>query len=87
LGLQCTGGGFAHTEENKRQHRVRTKPTMTQSGEACSHCAHTELTAGRRKSHNYTNAHPVQASAGEGMAGAALQRTSPATHEWDSVSL
>ena len=54
---------------------------MTQSGEACSHCAHTELTAGRRKSHNYTNAHPVQESAGEGMAGAALQRTAPATHE------
>jgi hypothetical protein len=36
--------------------------------------------------HSNTDAHPVQASAGEGMAGAALQVTAPATHEWDSVS-
>ena len=30
--------------------------------------------------------HPVQALAGEGMAGAALQPTSPPTHDWDWVS-
>ena len=45
-----------------------------------------ELTAGWRMTHSNTDAHPVQASAGEGMAGAALQVTAPATHEWDSVS-